>query len=41
MANIEIVTTRSAGQQILESVLGLAGAKDASKAVNIWRGQGV
>ena len=41
MSNIEIVRTRSAGQQILESVLGLAGAKDASKAVNIWRGQGV
>ena len=37
--NVELVTTRAVAQRVLESVLGLADAKDAAEAVNIWRGQ--
>ncbi len=39
MSNIEIVSTRLVGQQILESVLELADLKDSSEAINAWRGQ--
>lgn len=37
--NVELVTTRAVAQRVLESVLGLADAKDAAEAVDIWRGQ--
>ena len=37
--NVELVTTRAVAQRVLESVLGLAEAKDAAEAVDIWRGQ--
>ncbi len=37
--NVELVTTRAVAQRVLESVLGLAEAKDAAEAVDTWRGQ--
>lgn len=37
--NVELVTTRAVAQRVLESVLGLAEAKDAAEAVDVWRGQ--
>ncbi len=37
--NVELVTTRAVAQRVLESVIGLADAKDAAEAVNTWRGQ--
>lgn len=39
MSNVEIVASRAIGQRVLESVLGLADAKSAATAVNVWRGQ--
>lgn len=37
--NVELVTSRAVAQRVLESVLGLADAKDAAEAVDVWRGQ--
>lgn len=37
--NVELITSRAVAQRVLESVLGLAEAKDAAEAVDVWRGQ--
>ena len=40
MSNVEIVTSRSVGQRVLDSVMGLAAAKHAADVIDVWRGQG-
>ena len=39
LSNVELVTTRAVAQRVMESVLGLADAKDAAEATDVWRGQ--
>lgn len=39
MSNVEIVTSRSVGERVLDSVMGLAAAKRAAEVIDVWRGQ--
>ncbi len=40
MSNVEIVASRSVGQRVLDSVMGLAAAKHGAEVIDVWRGQG-